>query len=89
MRVLCFDLGADKLLTIRFGESSRKPVDEFWTDFKPDGGEKTTMFMANIRPDTEHNRLVADELKENYKAQKQANDEFDKKMYQIRNKFER
>lgn len=89
MRVLCFDLGADKLLTIRLGESSLKPVDEFWTDFKPDGGEKTTMFKANIVPDTPHNRSVAEALKQNYQSQKEANDEYDKAMYRIRNLFEK
>lgn len=89
MRVLCFDLGVDKLLTIRFGESSMKPIDDFWTDFKPDGGEKTTMFAANIRKDTPHNRQIASELQENYRLQKELNDEFDKNMYRIRNRFEK
>lgn len=89
MRAIQFEQGADKVITVRYGESAFKKTDDFWFDFKPDGGEKTTSFCPNLVPDTEDNRAAVDELIANSIAKKAADDEFDRKMYQILNKLKR
>jgi hypothetical protein len=89
MRAIHFTLDVTKLLEVRFGESSFKPIDEYWTDFKPDNGEKTTTFIPNIVKDTPTNREIVVALELNYAEQKAANDAFEKRMYELRNQFEK
>jgi hypothetical protein len=89
MKAIEFQLNTLKLLDVRFGESSFKPKDEFWTDFTPVNGEKTTTFLPNIVRDSPKNREVVTALGIHYADQKRMNDEFDKKMYQLRNQLEK
>lgn len=87
MRAIWFEENSSKLIDIRLGESNFKVIDDFWFDWKPDGGEKTTAFCPNLVPDTENNRAVIQEIKKNRADKKKIVDEFDKQMYQIRNKL--
>jgi hypothetical protein len=89
MRAIAFDLGVDKLLTIRYGESQFKTINGFWTDFTPLGGEKTTIFKSNIVKWSEKNDQLVQAIKENYAEAKRVAGEFDKKMFQLRNQFEK
>lgn len=89
MRAIEFQLDATKLLQVRFGESSFKPIDEFWTDFKPDGGEKTTTFLPCICKDTENNRKVVTEIRAQYVELKSYTDMKEKGVLWLRNKLEK
>jgi len=89
LKAIAFDLDITKLLTVRFGESSFKKVDEFWTDFTPQGGEKTTIFLPNIVKHTVKNEQLVLAIQENYRDAKEAADAYDKKMYELRNQFEK
>jgi hypothetical protein len=89
MRAIEFQLGATKLLDIRYGESQFKTIDEFWTDFKPDGGEKTTSFKPCIVKDTEHNRAIVEAIKRVYQELKQITDEKERQVLRLRNTLEK
>ena len=89
MRAIEFQLGATKLLDIRYGESQFKTIDEFWVDFKPDGGEKTTAFLPSVCKDTEHNRAVIERIKEEYTELKQWTDSKEKNVIRLRHSLEK
>ena len=89
MKAIEFQLGASKLIEVRFGESSFKKIDDFWTDFTPDGSEKTTTFIPNIVKDTPANREIVEAIKQNYAEVKEFTDVKEKQMYALRNQFER
>lgn len=89
MEAIEFTLNSSKLLDVRFGTSEFKKIDEFWYDFKPHGGEKTTSFCPNLIKRTPRNEELVECLKRHYEKVKAANDAFDKEMYQLRNLFER
>lgn len=89
MRAIEFQLDLSKLIQVRFGESSFKKIDEFWTDFKPDGSERTTTFIPNIIKDTPVNREVVEQIRDGYEKVKTYTDKWDKQMYALRNQFER
>lgn len=89
MKAIEFQLNVTKLLDIRFGDSEFKKVDDFWYDFRPEGGDKTTTFCPNLIKDTPTNRELVQSLQRHYFKVKAANDAFDKEMYQIRNQFEK
>ena len=56
-----------RLVTITKGVSSFKTIDEFWTDFTPDDGEKTTAFAASVLLDTVVNMALVLQIQENAK----------------------
>jgi len=89
VRAISFSEGADKLITIQYGDSDFKIIEEFWYDFRPDGrgGMVTTAFMPNLVPDTPSNRAVVQEIADNRAAKKAQMDKYDNEMYQIRNKL--
>lgn len=89
MRAIELNITITKLLEVRFGESDFKTVDEFWTDFKPDGGEKSTNIKANVIKDTEGNRNLVIALEQMYKEQKAATDAFEQKVIRLRNQFKK
>lgn len=89
MRAIEFSLGATKLLDIRYGESQFKIIDEFWCDFKPDGGEKTTSFLPCICKDTPENRELVGRIQDIYKQIKDYTDARERDILQIRNKIVR
>lgn len=89
MRAIEFQLGILKLLEVRFGESSFKRIDEFWTDFKPDGGEKTTTFIPCIIKDTENNRRIVEKIKDEYAELKAITDSKEKNVLLLRNQLEK
>lgn len=90
MKAIAFELQADKTLLVRYGESSFKKIDEFWTDFTPNGSKVHQMtFLPNIIRYTEKNDELVQQIGRNYAEQKFMNDEYDKKMYQLRNQFEK
>lgn len=89
MKAIEFQLDASKIIQFRFGESSLKPIDEFWTDFKPQGGEKTTAFIPNIIKDTPKNRELVEQIRDGYEALKAYSDKWDKQMYSLRNQFDK
>lgn len=89
MRAIEFQLNSSKVIEVRFGESSFKKIDEFWTDFKPDGSEKTTTFIPNIVKDTPANREIVEAIRRNYAEVKEFTDAKEKQMYALRNQFEK
>jgi len=89
MRAIEFQLGTLKTLEVRFGESQFKNVDDFWTDFKPDGGEKTTAFRASVVKDTEHNRMIVEKIKNEYAELKSITDSKERNVIGLRNHLER
>lgn len=89
MRAIEFQLNVTKELDIRFGESQFKTIDEFWTDFKPDGGEKTTAFKPCIVKDTEHNRAVVEKIREEYAELKAWTDSKERNIIRLRNTLEK
>jgi hypothetical protein len=89
MRAIEFQLGATKLLDIRYGESNFKTVDEFWIDFKPDGGEKTTAFKPCVVKDTEHNRAVVEKIREEYAELKEWTDSKERNVLRLRHQLEK
>jgi hypothetical protein len=88
MKAIQFSKEADQIIHLRFGESQFKKVDDFWFDFTIDG-VKTTSFAANLVPDTPENRMALDEIIENSRKQKAANDEFEKNFYRLLNTIKR
>jgi hypothetical protein len=89
MRAIEFQLGATKLLDIRYGESNFKVIDEFWIDFKPDSGEKTTAFVPCVCKDTEKNRIVVKQIQEIYQELKRITDEKEKQVITLRHQLEK
>lgn len=89
MEAIEFTLGATKLLEVRYGTSEFKKVDDFWYDFKPHGGEKTTAFCPNLIKRTPRNEELVECLRRHYENVKRTNDVFDQEMYKLRNQFER
>lgn len=89
MRAIEFTLGATKLLEVRFGESQFKTIDDFWIDFKPDGGEKTTAFKPCVCKDTERNRAVVQNIKKHYEDLKRHTDEVEKLIMGLRNTLDK
>jgi len=89
MRAIRFEANSLKVIEVTYGESAFKKIDEFWLDFTPDGGEKTTAFAASLVKDTPMNRTTVQALVDNSLAAKEMADKFDKNMYQIRNRLER
>lgn len=89
MKAIEFQLDVTKLLQVRFGESSFKLIDEFWTDFKPDGGEKTTSFIPCVVPDTEGNRNLIVAISQVYIDKKKADDDYERLVLKLRNQLKR
>jgi hypothetical protein len=89
MRAIQFELNVSKLLDIRYGESSFKRIDEFWTDFTPLGGEKTTTFIPNIIKWTEGNDALVIAMQQMYAEVKNIDDEYAVKILRLRNRFEK
>ena len=89
VRAIEFQLDATKLLVIRYGESQFKKIDEFWYDFTPDGGEKTTAFSPSLVKDTPKNRELVQRIQANYAELKKITDDYSKQEYAIRNQLER
>jgi hypothetical protein len=89
MRAIEWTLNVQKLIDIRYGESEFKVIQEFWYEWSPDGGEKTTAFKPNLVPDTPTNRQIIDTIANDYIERKRINDEFDKNLYVKMNKLER
>lgn len=89
MRAIEFQLGATKLLDVRYGESQFKVIDNFWIDFKPDGGEKTTTFLPSLCKDTEKNRMLVTMIQQEYAELKQITDSKEKNVIQLRHQLEK
>ncbi len=89
MRAIEFQLDSSKLIAVRYGESQFKKIDDFWYDFTPDGGEKTTAFAPCLVKDTPNNREIITVIQLLYEEHKKASDELSKKEYKLRNQFER
>ena len=89
MRAIEFQLSSTKLIEVRFGESQFKLRDEFWYDFTPDGGEKTTSFCPNLVKDTPTNRELVERIKYIYRQIKDYTDAREKDMWSLRHKLEK
>lgn len=90
MRAIEFQLNVTKELDIRFGESQFKTIDDFWTDFKPDGAEKTTTaFKPHVVKDTEHNRAVIERIRQEYAELKAWTDSKERNVLRLRNTLEK
>ena len=84
-----FQLGATKILEVRYGVSSFKPIEDFWTDFKPHGGEKTTAFLPCVCKRTARNEAIVENIRKHYEDLKKFTDETDKLILKLRNTIEK